>query len=360
MAYRGAVRQVDIGSNPAEMRERLFSAYVEAMFTRKPTSARYSDQNVLRWLTLLARAMTAKRLTIFSVESLHPGFDPRPHRKLLAYPFAVIGTVLIYVAFCYAVAAAGYGLSGLLINTLVHFKLIAREAVDWKEQLEFAETVGFMASFLSAPICLILAPFTTLTPSETIDFSFRNLGKRLPSAIATMVILLIVLTLTWALIDIQTYSFSAAIAEIKHVYSGNGWTLITFPPYQALVCGLLRLFIAERPLLRSRSNQGTRRSLLAALCVTTFTLCLGLTLALKDGLVQWLILCPLLAGLAGGIFAFRNYVLLFYLWLTRLGPLRYTSFLDEATQRIFLTRVGGSYVFKHRMLQEYLGNLPIR
>jgi hypothetical protein len=34
-------------------------------------------------------------------------------------------------------------------------------------------------------------------------------------------------------------------------------------------------------------------------------------------------------------------------------PRRYVDFLDYAAERIFLHRVGGGYIFIHRMLQDY-------
>lgn len=361
MAYRGATAEVAVGHTSEDTRTRLFSAYVQAMFARKRTSTRYSDSTLLRWLTLLAGAMTAKRLTIFSLEILTPAFDPRPHRKWLCYPFTAFVTIVFCSACCLVISAAGYGFSGILINVLSSLHVLSRGPVSWSEQQGYAEFVAFMSAVVSAPICVTVSLFTRLTPAESIDISFRNIGKRIPSALGTIAILLVLLTISWGFVDADfAFSASRLIDAIKEIYKGDAWKSISFPPYQAFLCGLFRLFVTERPLLRSRTNQGTRRSMLAAFCVTAVTLSIGLTVALNDGLIEWVILSPLLAGLCGGFFALRNYTLRFYLWATRFGPLRYTAFLDEATHRIFLTRVGGGYVFKHRMLQEYLATLPTR
>lgn len=35
------------------------------------------------------------------------------------------------------------------------------------------------------------------------------------------------------------------------------------------------------------------------------------------------------------------------------APWRYVAFLDYAAERIFLRKVGGGYIFIHRLLQEY-------
>ena len=40
------------------------------------------------------------------------------------------------------------------------------------------------------------------------------------------------------------------------------------------------------------------------------------------------------------------------------APLNYVCFLDYATARIFLRKVGGGYIFVHRMLLEYFAAKP--
>jgi hypothetical protein len=39
------------------------------------------------------------------------------------------------------------------------------------------------------------------------------------------------------------------------------------------------------------------------------------------------------------------------------APFQYTRFLDYAAERIFLRKVGGGYIFVHRMLLEYFASL---
>ena len=40
-----------------------------------------------------------------------------------------------------------------------------------------------------------------------------------------------------------------------------------------------------------------------------------------------------------------------------LTPWRYVTFLDYATERIFLRKVGGGYIYIHRLLQDYFAEL---
>lgn len=66
----------------------------------------------------------------------------------------------------------------------------------------------------------------------------------------------------------------------------------------------------------------------------------------------------LLGGLlAGGMFSLKHFVLRLVLWMNRSAPLKYVHFLDSAVERVFLRKVGGGYIFVHRMLMEYFASL---
>ena len=101
---------------------------------------------------------------------------------------------------------------------------------------------------------------------------------------------------------------------------------------------------------RSRPNEGTRRSLLQwARTVLLFGLVGGLVVGLVLGLVLGLD--------RGGGFFIQHWVLRLLLWRKGFAPLRYVRFLDYATDRVFLRKVGGGYIFIHRMLMEHFAKL---
>jgi hypothetical protein len=94
----------------------------------------------------------------------------------------------------------------------------------------------------------------------------------------------------------------------------------------------------------------------------TFMGSLGRMGAIYDSLSNLLIatlenglILGLLAGLIifGGLDAIKHYVLRLILAREGYAPLSYVSFLDYATKLIFLRKVGGGYIFIHRMLMEY-------
>jgi hypothetical protein len=63
-------------------------------------------------------------------------------------------------------------------------------------------------------------------------------------------------------------------------------------------------------------------------------------------------------GLFFGLAAFiEHFVLRTFLWRTTSLPWNLISFLDEAAERLLLRKVGGSYMFVHRLLLEYIATL---
>ena len=55
----------------------------------------------------------------------------------------------------------------------------------------------------------------------------------------------------------------------------------------------------------------------------------------------------------GGLAVIQHAVLRLALWRRGDAPLHYARFLDYAAQRILLRKVGGGYLFLHRLLLEH-------
>jgi serine/threonine protein kinase len=66
----------------------------------------------------------------------------------------------------------------------------------------------------------------------------------------------------------------------------------------------------------------------------------------------------LLVGLlTGGLAFIQHFILRFLLWRAGSIPWNYTRFLDYAADRILLRKVGGGYIFVHRLLLDYFASL---
>jgi serine/threonine protein kinase/DNA polymerase III delta prime subunit len=59
----------------------------------------------------------------------------------------------------------------------------------------------------------------------------------------------------------------------------------------------------------------------------------------------------------GGVAYVQHFVLRLLLWCERSVPLNYPRFLDYAAERILLRKVGGGYIFVHRLLLEYFADV---
>jgi hypothetical protein len=90
---------------------------------------------------------------------------------------------------------------------------------------------------------------------------------------------------------------------------------------------------------------------------------LGLIFGLSKGLFFGLfLLFPgiiVMWALSGGLTILRHYVIRWLLARHHTFPWHAQTFLDDATTRILLRRIGGGYTFIHRRLQDYFANADI-
>ena len=59
----------------------------------------------------------------------------------------------------------------------------------------------------------------------------------------------------------------------------------------------------------------------------------------------------------GGSTFIGHFIMRMLLWIEGGAPLNYVAFLDYACDRVFLQKVGGGYIFVHRLLLEYFASL---
>jgi len=113
---------------------------------------------------------------------------------------------------------------------------------------------------------------------------------------------------------------------------------------------------------RIAPNQGIRFSVRNAVFAgLTFGMVLGLICGLSYGPgygVGYGLISGLLAGLwYGGLDIIQHFTLRFILYRNGHIPWNYTCLLDYAAERIFLRKVGGGYIFVHRLLMDYFASL---
>jgi hypothetical protein len=82
---------------------------------------------------------------------------------------------------------------------------------------------------------------------------------------------------------------------------------------------------------------------------------IGITLSALFGSLTWGLGYGLAYG--GGRACIQHLILRRMLYLTGVIPWNYAAFLDYCADRIFLRKVGGGYIFVHRLLMEYFASL---
>jgi serine/threonine protein kinase/DNA polymerase III delta prime subunit len=160
----------------------------------------------------------------------------------------------------------------------------------------------------------------------------------------------------WLLLGFWQGVASATIEDQRRVIPNQG---IRRSAYHGLALGLIsavivgltalaRVWLASN--LAAAQNTGQLAGPLAGL-VTNLAgwPSTGLLAGLFAGLVAGL--------LNGGLACLRHSVLRFLLWRAGSIPWRYVQFLDEAAGHILLRKVGGGYIFVHRLLLEYFAAL---
>jgi hypothetical protein len=118
------------------------------------------------------------------------------------------------------------------------------------------------------------------------------------------------------------------------------------------------------------ANQGIALSVRNALLTGPFFgLIIGLVAGLLDGLFYgfwngvnfglfWgLVMGTVAVAWYGGFDIIQHYILRIILWHRGHTPFIYFRFLNYATERIFLQKVGGGYIFIHRLLLEHFAGL---
>ena len=159
---------------------------------------------------------------------------------------------------------------------------------------------------------------------------------------------------------------SSAIAWIRQfstpvilgILNGLGFSLI-FELIGGLVWGLMGGLSGTMVETRTIPNQGIWQSakntiilvLLGVICLVIACGLIGIPLLVGGGLGVFL-------GISGaGIACIQHGMLRLLLYSNRLSPWNYAHFLDHATSCILLQKVGGGYIFTHRLLLEHFASM---
>jgi hypothetical protein len=306
-------------------------------------------QNPLSWLCWLASALRRNDQTLFYLESLGAEWLPTRGQIWLSRAGVVVATGLV---------------SGLLLLLLggVIFGPILGLIYGLGSGLD---QIGPLTTLMIGGMILgLVGIFMELRPVETIRIGPGDISSRLPRAARVGLIFGLVSELVNLVMGSWSNQLVSAIfgqvpaaPQVVEEVPGGGLII-------GLIVGLITLLYGEAVEARTSPNQGTRRSVKTALAtVLTGWLVFGVVFWRFSGRdIDWTLSIGLLFALifglfGGGLFSLSHFVLRLVLWMNRSAPLRYVPFLEHAVERLFLRKVGGGYIFLHRMLLEYFASL---
>jgi hypothetical protein len=335
------------GVSLEEHRKLIFNLYVDKMFGRKGrASLAFPKEKTIGWLSWFARRMRERSQSIFLVEGLQPSWLGTKARRVI---FETAATLSL-------------GIVPALIFALI-FALMHSFTYGLVYGLSFGLGGGWTGGMLGG---LGAGSVNRIALVETTSWDWnqfwRGMIRGSISGLFAGLILGLILVLILVLIHGAIFGgLLLALPLIFGLPSGLIYGLLN-----GLVCGFTDKVKADK----SFPNQGiklSRKNSLAAFFVSSlaagllFGLLVGLLFGLIGGLSIGLSVGPiagLIVGLhRGGSAVIKHYVLRLILWRNGDTPLNFIKFLDHCDKLILLKKVGGGYIFIHRMLLEYFAEL---
>lgn len=331
LAYSGLdTADLQTLATPEARRQHLMDTYLESMFQRRANGTPYTPEQTHRWLSWLAAQLTIHKQPLFLIENLQPDWLPdRDSRRVHRQVRLVLG--LSFLALVLVISLASALVSGMIVGPI-------------------AMIVG--------PTALLIAGLVGPGKVELVEKltwswqkAYRTFCHNLFSILRVGGILGLIAGLVLGLVDGLPGGLVTGLIIGLSSALGSG-----------LIFGLNAGFDKEKVETKTVPAQGIHQSLRNALRVVLGT---GLVLGLISGLIGELglgLVGGLILGLTfelmyGGMAVILHYILLYTLTRTGHTPWNYTRFLDYCVERIFLRRVGGGYIFIHRLLQEHFASL---
>ena len=393
VAYQGISTEDLPTMNLVERHNHLFNAYIQRMFDRRGACGQYSLAQAQRWLVWLAQSMSRQCQTVFLIERMQPSWLSTKLQKWMyvIYTGLSFGLIIVLIAWLNTFAYEPteglllglglgliFGLTRGLMARMYFFLIDVPQQYNWLKyrferwiypiELGMNFGLGFALGFwkilpdlqtkLSVSLmiglvtALILASVSKplglnsinrhhISPVETLRWSWLNARNNLVFGL------------------ISGLSTGLSIGLLQGLVEGLRWAFIW--GLSGGLMGLLGGGIMGADIeARTMPNQGIWQS-------AKFTLVFVINAILWLVLLFQLTGIPMFSGVILGLFfvptsrageaCIRHFILRVVLYCTRCIPWNYARFLDYATERIFLQKVGGGYIFIHRLLLEHFARM---
>lgn len=415
VAYRGAaVEAVDILATVEARRKKVFDRYVACMLGQqyadrllkwRQTEQPHTAQHTHQWLSWLACKMTQLGQTTFFMEELSPRWLIAPSSSqsqgmLSGVSYGLFSKMLVFLPLMPLVSVLNNTMSFgdpfwlflLLGGTFIITSILAARFSDFLT-LMMASGLTLSVFFVGGQVSLIrynpdllfiiflialtgvsVADSGQIKNFEKLSWSWRKakvgvmFGIAIGIGIGFFMIWITPIREVYRLELMQAIYATKERAELITLIKIGifFWSVVFCGLIFLVVSGLTRGNIIESS-IRQFPNQGIWKSLRNAGTIGILLVIVfgggALVGIFVSGLSVEYGLCfsflPVLSAILffGGSAWIQHFVLRFILFVNRFLPWNLTRFLDYAADRILLRKVGGGYIFIHRLLLEYFAAL---
>jgi hypothetical protein len=332
LAYQGVnATELPTGLTQEHKIQQIFDSYVKRMLSRRRSLPSWMQQDdFLFWLISLAKYAYRRQQTVLSVEDLQPDWLSHKYQRWYHWSLRLVvglGTGLVI--------GLGFGTLFTLLFGLRVGLLFGLGAA-----LGGTLLVGLVAG------SLLESDDGRIHPAEVLTLWWKGVPRRrlvVALVVALGAGLLYGLEATLSLTLSRGLALGLGVALIGVLASGVSGEQLTEQVHPSPNKGIWYS-------ARNGLSVGLVVALAVAL-VSTWLFGLGAALSLVPASM-------LFFALNFGLFSFvQHFLLRLFLWRLNYLPRRLVPFLDEAAERLLLRKIGGSYLFMHRLLLEYFATL---
>lgn len=362
----------------SEYREfNLFESYIKKILSAENIKGEYRLNQVLNWLNWLAQMMVDESKIIFLIENLQAHLLKNKQDKLICriMTFILSGLIftLSYVTFSFMNGTLNPGESTGYSNIISYSKIVHELSESLPLGLLFGIIGGIIASF---SIKIILY--------EQMKWSWKkalfNLNKTFLSGfLFSLFLILLGILIETLILLIKCLLSGEDISRYSSNYSGEFITSVL------IVLGVIFGFLfsihggfssLEVQTQSTFPNQGIINSNKNSIRISIingsiwgvvsgivflfnsdgeyllfYSLSVGLFAGMTVGLILWV--------RSGGSTIIKHFILRQILFYKNSIPWNYARFLDHASELLLMKKIGGGYVFYHRMLMEHFANMEL-
>lgn len=360
--------------------QKLFDNYIERMLQRKSITNKNNNKQIKKWLYWLSNRMIDNSNSIFLIEKMQPTWLNHTWQIILyrILDSIVIGFFLAMIFFGFPMLMFMLMLDGIsyFYDTIINFDLYNLYELLLETLLSMIMIyllVGWRISLVYFFIAIWRKP--VIETVEKLSWSWKEVRRRrfqiLYGMLAGIILSFFTRLIPSILGSLCIMGYSDNCMDPPQHYLPHDYLMGAI-----LGCFFTLITIAlKSPTINEwkTPNKGIWLSIKnSVIFIVVYTIFISVILSIyikinNASLLLWSIW--LIIGFyisfflgftwGGGKALFQHFLLRFLLFLSGYTPLNYVYFLNDATERLFLQKVGGGYIFIHRMLMEHFANMKL-